>query len=140
MMNRIVSLLVLTVFVFSQMACSVYKAASQPGPADLTGIGVGTPRTILISKVGAPKFSDTDPQGRKEDMFEFESGMNQASKARVILYVAADVFTLCLAELILWPMEMTVMERAKCNAVATYDANQKIDTWNVTQKDGVQGC
>lgn len=139
-MNRVVSLMVLIVFGFSQMACSVYKAASQPGPADLQGIGVGTPRTILISKVGAPKFSDTDSQGKKEDMFEFESGMNQASKARVILYMAADVFTLCLAEVILWPLEMTVMERAKCNAVATYDGQQKVETWNVSQKDGVQGC
>ncbi|MDN5941484.1 MAG: hypothetical protein L0H94_06350 [Nitrospira sp.] len=73
-------------------------------------------------------------------MFEFESGMNQASKARIILYLAADFFTLCLAEVILWPMEMTVMERAKCNAIATYDPQQKVETWNVTQKDGVQQC
>lgn len=64
-MNRIVSLIVLMMFVFSQLACSVYKAASQPGPADLQGIGVGTPRPILISKVGAPKFSDTDSEGKK---------------------------------------------------------------------------
>lgn len=139
-MNRIVSLIVLMMFVFSQMACSVYKAATQPGPADLQGIGVGTPRPILMSKVGAPKFSDTNSQGKKEDIFEFDSGLNQASKARVILYLAADVITVGLAELILWPLEMVVMERAKCNAVATYDHQQKVETWNVSQKDGVQGC
>jgi hypothetical protein len=71
---------------------------------------------------------------------EFQSGFHQASKARVIPYLAADVFTLGLAELILWPLEMTVMERATCTAVATYDPSQKVETWLVSQKDGVQAC
>src|SRR5437867_9656302 len=121
-------------------ACSVYKASTQPGPADLTGLGIGSPRQEVIMRLGAPKFSDTDPQGRKQDTFEFESGLHQGSKARVILYLAADVFTLTLAEIILWPMELTVLERAKCLAFVTYDPSQKVETWKVTQKDGVQGC
>ena len=94
----------------------------------------------VITRLGAPKFSDTDPQGQKQDTFEFESGLHQASKARVILYLAADIVTLTLAEIILWPMELTVLERAKCIAVVTYDPSQKVETFNVTQKDGVQGC
>ena len=32
------------------------------------------------------------------------------------------------------------MERAVCNGFATYDQSQKVETWNVTKKDGVQGC
>lgn len=124
----------------AQSGCSVYKAASQPGPADVTGIGVGSRRTDVITRLGAPKFSDTDESGQKQDTFEFQSGLHQASKARVILYVAADFFTLCLAELILWPMELTVMERASCIAVATYNRSQKVEAFAVTQKDGVQGC
>lgn len=90
--------------------------------------------------MGAPKFSDIAPHGQKQDTFEFDSGLHSASKARVILYLAADVVTLALAELILWPMELTVLERAKCIAVVTYDASQKIETFDVRQKDGVQGC
>jgi hypothetical protein len=66
--------------------------------------------------------------------------MHSASKSRIILYVAADVFTLTLAELILWPMELTVMERATCNGFATYDQSQKVEAWKVSQKDGVQDC
>jgi len=130
--------MVLVILTYS--SCSVYKASTQPGPADLTGLGIGSPRQEVIIKLGAPKFSDTDPQGRKQDTFEFESGLHQASKARVILYLAADFFTLTLAEIILWPMELTVMERAKCIAFVTYDPSQKVETWKVTQKDGVQGC
>src|SRR2546427_7890974 len=126
--------------ILAYSGCSVYKASTQPGPAYLTVLSIGSPRQEVITRLGAPKFSDTDPQGRKQDTFEFESGFHQASKARVILYLAADVFTLTLAELILWPMELTVMERAKCLAFVTYDQSQKVEIWNVTQKDGVQGC
>jgi hypothetical protein len=133
-------MLMLVSFMFSQSACSVYKAATQPPPADLQGIGVGTPRQELIQRLGAPKFSDTDAQGRKQDSFEFLSGMHGASKARIILYLAADLFTICLAEIILWPMELTVMESAVCNGFATYDQSQKVEVWNVSKKGGVQGC
>lgn len=81
--------------------------------------------------------------GRRQDTFEFQSGLHQASKARVILYLAADVFTLGLAELILWPMELTVMERATCIGIAIYDQSQKAESWVVRKKSsegGVQEC
>jgi hypothetical protein len=123
-----------------QSGCSVYKAATQPPPADLNGLGIGSPCQEVILRLGAPKFSDTDQQGRKHDTFEFESGLHSWSKARIILYLAADVFTLTLAELILWPMEMTVLERAKCSAFVTYDTSQKVEIWKVSQKDGAQEC
>jgi len=129
--------------ILAQSACSVYKASTQPGPADLQGLGIGVLRQQVIARLGAPKFSDVDPQGRKQDMFEFQSGFHQGSKARVILYLAADVFTLGLAELILWPMELTVMERATCIANATYGRSQKVETWNVNKKGsdgGIQDC
>lgn len=139
-MRTIVIALILVSFISTQTACSVYKAATQPPPADLQGIGVGTPRQELILRLGAPKFSDTDQQGHKQDIFEFASGLHGASKARIILYLAGDFFTLFLAEIIFWPMELTVMEKAICNGFAVYDGNQKVETWQVSQKDGVQSC
>ena len=128
------------VLLLSFPGCSVYKAATQPGPADLSGLGIGTPRTQVIMELGPPKMSESDAQGKKTDVYEFVSGLHQGSKARIILYLAADVFTLTLAELILWPMELTVMEKAVCMAHATYDKDQHVETWVVKQKDGVQGC
>lgn len=140
-MRTAVITVMLVSFVFAHSACSVYKATTQPPPADLQGIGVGTPRQQVIQQLGPPMFSDTDDQGRKQDSFQFQSGMHRASKARVILYLAADVVTLTLAEIIFWPLELTVMERAFCNGFATYDQSQKIETWKVTKKDGgVQDC
>lgn len=123
--------------------CSVAKLVSQPGPADLKGIGVGTPRMDMISRLGPPRAIDTDKNGNKMDMFEFQSGAHQASKARAIPYLAADVFTLGLAELILWPMEMTAFDSATCHGMATYDAQQKVIAWQVKPKSGqssVQDC
>ena len=123
--------------------CSVYKALSQPGPADLKGIGVGTPRSELLSRFGAPSMVDTDSHGNKQDVFQFPSGFHQASKIRALPYLAADVFTLSLAELILWPIELTAMEMATCSAAATYDANMRVTTWTVSRKNdsnGIQDC
>jgi len=121
--------------------CSVYKVASQPGPADLTGIGVGTPRQIVISQLGAPKMIDSDANGHKQDIFEFQSGLHQATKVRGVLYLAADVFTLTLAELVLWPVEMTILESATCTGIATYDGRLKVESWMVTnKKNSAQNC
>ena len=121
--------------------CSVFQAANQPGPADLAGIGIGTPRQEIISRIGAPKMIDTDSKGHKQDYFEIVSGLHQATKSRIILYLAADVFTLTLAELVLWPLELTAMKEATCNGVATYDADQKVISWNVHNKqNSAQAC
>jgi hypothetical protein len=139
-MEKLTTLIAIVVLIVTSSACSIYKAASQPGPADLQGLGVGSPRTQVIASLGIPKFSDTDSDGRKQDLFEFPSGFSQASKARILPYLAADFFTLGLAELVLWPIEMTVMEAAVCTATASYDSSQKVEAWRVTQKDGFQGC
>ena len=124
-------------------ACSVAKVVTQPGPADLNGIGIGTSRTDMISRLGPPRAIDTDKNGNKMDMFEVQSGAHQASKARVIPYLAADVFTLGLAEVILWPLELTAFEAATCHGMATYNAQQKVIAWEAKPKAGqssVQGC
>lgn len=123
--------------------CSVYKVLSQPGPADLQGIGPGSPRSELLSRFGAPLMVDNDNKGNKLDVFQFQSGHHHASKIRALPYLAADVFTLTLAELILWPLELTALETATCTGAASYDANLKVVTWVVNRKtdsSGVQDC
>jgi len=121
--------------------CSAYKVLSQPGPADLAGLGIGSPRQEVISRLGTPKMIDTLPDGQKQDMFEFQSGLHQASKARAVLYFAADFFTLFLAELVLWPLEMTALDSATCTALATYDNHYRVQTWMVSDRhNSAQGC
>ena len=141
-MRTAVIMLMLVSFMIVQSACSISAALKQPPPADLQGIGVGTPRLEIIQRLGPPNFSDTNAQGKKQDSFEFQSGMHGASKTRVILYIAGDLVTLGLAELIFWPIELTLMKSATCSAYATYDSSetQKAETWVLKQKSGVQGC
>lgn len=139
-MRAVAIMLMLVSFMIVQSACSISAALKQPPPADLLGIGVGTPRQEIIQRLGAPNFSETDAQGRKQDLFEFQSGMHGASKTRVILYIAGDIITLGLAEVIFWPIELTLLKSATCNAYVTYDSSQKAETWQLKQKSGVQGC
>ena len=73
-MKQLIVSITMVLVILAHSACSVYKAATQPGPADLKGLGVGSPRQEVITRLGAPKFSDTDPQGRKQDSFEFQHG------------------------------------------------------------------
>ena len=123
--------------------CSVYKVLSQPGPVDLKGIGPGTPRQELLARFGAPAMVDSDAHGNKMDVFQFQSGFHQASKIRALPYLAADIFTLTAAELILWPIEITAMEAATCSATATYDNRNRVSSWYVgkkTESQGLQDC
>ena len=60
---------------------------------------LGTPRYLIIAKLGQPKFEDKDASGHKQDYFEYTSGLDEASKTRVVPYALADVFTFGLAEL-----------------------------------------
>lgn len=143
-MGRSTVMLVLLSLMLVQSACSIAWALKQPPPKDIEGIGIGSPREHVIGRLGIPKLSETDPQGRKQDMFEFQSGMHQLSKLRVIPYLGADLFTLGLAEIILWPMELTVMKDATCQALATYDSSQNVQIWrlNKLNQSGLeaQGC
>lgn len=130
-MNKLLFLLT-----FLITGCSVSEALTQAPPANLQGIGSGTPRQIVISQIGAPKLTDTTKNGNKQDFFEFQSGMHEASKLRAILYLAGDVFTIGLAELIFWPLELTALKESTCTATATYDNDLKIENWSVAKKSG----
>jgi hypothetical protein len=137
MKNKLIIAAILTTL----SGCSAYKAISQPPAADLSGIGVGTSRQDLISRLGSPKMIDTTQEGLKQDIFEFKSGAHQATKIRAVFYVAADVFTLGLAEIILWPLEMTAFDAASCTGMATYDEKFKVRTWMISDKhDTTQDC
>jgi hypothetical protein len=143
-MGRSLVLLMLVSLMLVQSACSIAWALKQPPPREIEGLGVGSSRDQVVGRLGVPKLSETDMQGRKQDMFEFQSGMHQLSKLRVIPYLGADIFTLGLAEVILWPIELTVMKDATCQALATYDGSQNVEIWRLIKlsQSGleVQGC
>jgi hypothetical protein len=120
--------------VFAQ-GCSIYKTATTPPPVEVERVRVGADRTDVISVFGTPKLREVT-DGQRTDMFEFTSGYNQASKSRILLYIAGDVFTAGLSELVFWPLELAFLDGTEGRAVATYGADNKVQLVKNTKKDG----
>jgi outer membrane protein assembly factor BamE (lipoprotein component of BamABCDE complex) len=117
--------------------CSVYEAIHAPPPVEYRHVQVGETRSETISHLGAPRFTDSR-DGMKVDHFEFTDGYNPASKARIILYIAGDLFTACLAEVIFWPIELAVMDGQQCRAKVEYDPNDFVASYLVESRGGKQ--
>ena len=115
--------------------CSISRAIKQPPPIPVEQAKVGSTRAEIISIFGPPKFSEQNGSDRT-DVYKFIDGYHGATKMRVILYAAADVFTLGLAELILWPLEAAALDGKEGKAVATYDENHIVKKLVVTDTDG----
>ena len=133
-MKPTILMVLLLTGVFAQ-GCSIYKAATAPPPVEVERVRVGSDRTDVISVFGTPKLTEVT-DGQRTDMFEFTSGYNQASKSRILLYIAGDFFTAGLSELIFWPLELAVLNGTEGRAVATYGFDNKVQIVKVTKKDG----
>jgi hypothetical protein len=117
--------------------CSIYMAATAPNPVPLEQLHAGMPRTHVIAVLGTPKTTEVVNEERIE-MYEFIDGHPSASKLRIVPYIAADFFTLFLAELVLWPLELAVLQGSEGRAVVTYgQQDQDIAKGiQITKRDG----
>jgi len=131
-MKSMVGLLSLLVVI---QGCSIYKAATAPPPVPVSDARIGSTRAEVLSVFGMPKNTEQGPDGRI-DMYEFTDGNHGATKFRIVPYIAADVFTLSLAELILWPLELSVLQGSEGRAVVTYDTKDIATGVKVTKKNG----
>ena len=125
----------LCVLLFLAQGCSVYKAATAPGPLPVENVQVGVHRNQVLSVFGMPRTTEV-VKGERTEIFEFIDGNPEASKARIILYLAGDLFTLTLAELIFWPLEMATLQGTEGRAVVTYGPDNRVRALQVTEKDG----
>ncbi|MFI3136920.1 MAG: hypothetical protein QX197_09095 [Methylococcaceae bacterium] len=106
-------------------SCSIYQAAHAPRPVEYQQVKVGTPRTQAHELLGMPKMTEQKAQ-QTVDSFAFSDGYHTASKARIILYLAGDIFTAGLSEIIFWPIEENVFDGSQCKATLTYDNNEQV--------------
>src|SRR5580765_8766017 len=132
MMRLLMALLLMAI---ASQGCSIYKAATAPPPVKVERVRVGANRTDVISVFGTPKLTEVT-DGQRTDMFEFKSGYNQASKSRILLYIAGDFFTAGLSELVFWPLELAWLDVTEGRAVATYGSDNKVQIVKITTKDG----
>ena len=116
--------------------CSIYKAATAPPPVAVDHIKVGSTRAEAFAVFGMPKTSDLAQSNDRTDVYEFIDGNQSATKLRIIPYIGADFFTIGLAELVLWPMEIALLQGSEGRAVVTYDQDNKVKQVMVTKRDG----
>ncbi|MEQ1485782.1 hypothetical protein [Methyloglobulus sp.] len=115
--------------------CSIYEAAHAPEPVEYKQLKVGVPRDQVISLLGYPKMTE-QKENLKTDSFEFVDGYNAASKSRIILYLAGDLFTAGLAEVIFWPLEANALDGKQCRGSVTYSSNEKVIGYDIKDKEG----
>lgn len=115
--------------------CSIYKAATAPPPLALENVFVGANRVNIIGTLGVPKSSETKADTRI-DVHEFVDGSPSASKLRIILYIAGDLYTACLSELIFWPMELGLGQGTDGRAVVSYGMDDIAKSVLLTKTDG----
>ena len=115
--------------------CSIYKAATAPSPVETSSLQPGMPRSHVMSVLGYPKSTEV-VNGERTEMYEYINGSDAASKVRILLYIAGDLFTLCLTELIFWPAELAFGQGTDERAVAIYGPDDKARQIRITKKDG----
>lgn len=129
-------IIVLVVFLclFLQ-SCSIHRALSGPPSLEIEKVKIGAPRNKIISVLGLPKLTE-NKNDVKTDMHEFVYGFPMVSKIRVLLYIAGDVATLGLTELIFWPLEITVGQGIDGRAIVTYGPDDTAKSILLTKQDG----
>lgn len=115
--------------------CSIYKAVTSPVSLPLERVHVGAQRSDVIAVLGAPTSIDLESRERIET-YNFVHGNTGASKLRIFPYVFADIFTIGLAELVLWPLEMTMPKLLEGQAVVVYTPEDVARTVTIRKRDG----
>lgn len=95
-----------TVCLLLLTGCSAYLEATRPDPVNLQNFYVGMTRIDVLAKLGAPTGAVTD-ENQKCDIYRlYTTGPDAVSRGAIAAgEVAADVFTLGLAEVATTPTE-----------------------------------
>ena len=120
----------------TQSGCAAYYAMTLPGPKPDERIALGIKRSELESVIAAGPVSQYQEHGGTSARYEYEDGPHEGSKGRALLYVAGDFFTVCLAEVIFFPIELAVKKSTERIALAHYDADNVLVSWRVTKASG----
>lgn len=116
-------------------ACSPVMEATRPNPVDLGQLAVGESRAVVEAELGPPVSSITD-RGKSCDIYKlYTHGPGPVEKAAIaVVEAAADVFTLCLAEVILTPAEAATQNER--HVVMVCYANDSDDAPLKTVREG----
>jgi len=121
--------------------CSVGMAMSGKEQKDTSILFPGSPRQVVIAKLGPPETSTKDKNGNYVDSYLIVKG-NAPSTGRAVAHGALDVLTLGLWEIVGTPLEMGAGREDVSRIIIQYDADEKIkeiQKIGVSEKDEVSG-
>ena len=106
---------------------------NQPAPThdELVETGMHRAEVEQILRTGGAAYQE--PDGHTRVRYQYSDGAHQGSKVRIILYIAADIFTLFLSELIFWPIELVVKQDAERTGEAEYGETNRLDHLRVVK-------
>ncbi len=95
--------------------CSVYMEATRPSPIDLQKFNPGDSRASVTDQLGTPVTTSIGAGGTSCDLYLlYITGYGYAGKAPIaVAELAADVFTIGLAEIVLSPTESVTRNEKK---------------------------
>lgn len=126
-LHRIIgSIALLAALGLSSTGCATYTAVKIPGPVADESIQLGQHRSEVEATLRAPIMNEYKDGGITTARYQYKDGPHQASKGRVVLYIAGDVFTAFLSELIFWPIEAYASKQTDRIATAQYDSDNKL--------------
>lgn len=124
-MKQVIFVLAMILFMFVVSSCSVGMAMSGEEQKDTSILFPGSPRVVVIAKLGPPETSTKDEEGCYTDSYSIVKG-NAPSTGRAVAHAGLDVLTLGLWEVIGTPMEMGAANENHSRVVIYYDAEDKI--------------
>lgn len=130
--RRVVSVLLLPLFT----GCATYTAVKIPGPVADDKITIGEHRSAVELALRAPIVNEYQDASGTTARYQYKNGPHEASKGRVVLYIAADVFTAFLSELIFWPIEAYASKQTERIATAQYDNENMLIGFAVDRPGG----
>jgi len=101
--------------------CSVGMAASGHKEMDDSVVFPGSTRAVVVSKLGAPETTQTQPDGTTKDSYLIKKG-NESSSSRAWAHAGLDLLSFFIWELVATPYELMQSEESY-RLLITYDAN-----------------
>ena len=117
--------LLLLLVILSQ-GCSVGMAMSGEEQKDTSILFPGSPRAVVIAKIGPPETSTKDEDGCYTDSYLIVKG-NAPSTGRAVAHGALDVVSLGLWELIGTPLEMGAAKEDRSRYIIYYNKEDEIE-------------
>ncbi|MGB0620729.1 MAG: hypothetical protein ACPGVZ_14795 [Myxococcota bacterium] len=121
-------------FVIFSSGCASWVALNQPGPTEDELVVVGMHRAEVEALLRTGGSAYDEPNGHTRVRYQYSDGVHQGSKARVLVYLAGDFFTLFLSELIFWPVELAVEQSAERTAEADYNEVNRLDHFRAMKR------